>query len=115
MRKIAVALLLGTLAFTGRIALAQGEQSLEQAIESAKTPADHEAIAKEFQSKAQAARSEASLHEKMASAYDRGPVKLTQANQAKEHCRKIIQSNKAIAKEYDALAKIHEDAAKKKP
>lgn len=54
-----------------------------------------------------------SFHEKMASAYDRGPVKLTQAAQAKQHCRKIAESNKAIAKEYEALAKIHEEAAKK--
>jgi len=47
MRKIALALLLGTLALFPGIAFAQ-QADLEQAIESAKTSADHEAIAKQF-------------------------------------------------------------------
>ena len=116
MRKIAVALFLGFLALSARTAVAQThEQYLEDlAIEGANTPAQHEALADHFRAKAADARAEAKRHESMAKSYGLGPVKLTQKAQMQQHCKKIAANAESTAAEYEAMAKVHEDEAKKK-
>lgn len=98
MRKIAVALLLGTLVFSPGIALAED---------------DNAALAEQYRAKADSARAEARVHESMAKSYRLGPVKLTQQAEMQRHCQKISDSQKAIAAEFDALAKAHEAESKK--
>ena len=116
LRKIAVALVLGSLAFAPRLAAAQThEKYLEElAIEGADTPAKHEALAMHFAAKATDARSEAKLHEAMAKSYRLGPHKGTETAEMAQHCNKIAENEESIAKEFDALAKSHEEMAKKK-
>ena len=97
MRKIAVALLLGTLVFSPGIALADD---------------DNAALAEQYHAKAAAARAEARLHDSMARSYRLGNLKGTQIAQMQAHCGKIARNNEALAAEYDALAKGHEEASK---
>ena len=116
MRKIAVALVLGSLVFLPRLAAAQThEKYLEElAIEGADTPAKHEALAMHFHAKASDARAEAARHEAMAKSYRLGPHKGTEAAEMAQHCSKIAANEESTAKEFDALAKSHEEMAKKK-
>ena len=84
---------------------------LEQlAIDSAHTSADHAALAKYYRLKAAAARAEAASHESMART--RAP-RWSPKNKCKRTARRISQQEKATADEYDALAKLHDDEAKK--
>ena len=97
MRKIAVALLLGALVFAPGIALADE---------------DNAALAEQYHAKAAAARAEARLHNSMAKSYRLGNLKGTQIAEMQAHCGKIARSNEALAAEYDAIAKGHEEASK---
>lgn len=112
---IAAALVLGSLALSPAIAFAGDEgHSLEQlVVEMAHTPADHAALAKHYRAKAAAARANAARHESMARAYTAG--KLMERERMKNHCKKISDDEKAIAAEYDELAKLHDEEANKKP
>lgn len=111
--KIAVAILLGTLAFSPGLAAAEGgEHSLEQlVVEMAQTPAQHAALANHYRGKAAQARAEAAEHDAMGKAYFGG--KLTDRQRMQEHCKKLSAQNSAMAAEYDALAKLHDEQSKK--
>ena len=113
MRTLATALILGTLAFSPSFAAAGDDASaLEQlAIDSAHTSADHAALAKYYRAKAASARANAATHESMARSYT--GTKMAMKEQMQGHCQKISQQEKATAEEYDALAKLHDDEAKK--
>ena len=115
MRKIAVALVLGFLAFSPRLAAAQThEKYLEElAIEGADTPAEHEALAAHYRAKAAEARDQVKLHEAMAKSYGR-MAKPVQKGMMQQHCQKLAEDAKDEATQYDSLAKAHEDEAKKK-
>ena len=115
MRAIATALILGALAFSPAVAAAGDDTTaLEQlVIDSAHTPADHTALAKYYRAKAASARADATSHESMARSY--GGTKMAAKDQMQAHCQKISQQEKATADEYEALAKLHEDEAKKLP
>jgi hypothetical protein len=68
MTRIAAALLFGALAVSPGLSMAADESSsLETAIQSAKTPADHAALAQDYKAKAQEARAMAERHEGMGS------------------------------------------------
>ncbi len=110
---MAVVLLLGTLAFPpGLAAAAGGEDSLEQlVVEMAHTPAQHAALANHYRGKALQARAEAAEHDAMGRAYFGG--KLTDRQRMQEHCKKLSTQNNAMAAEYDALAKLHDEQSKK--
>lgn len=111
--KIAVAILLGTLAFSPGLAAAAGDDhSLEQlVVELAHRPADHAALASHYRGKAAQARAEAALHDSMGRSYGGG--KLTERQRMQEHCKKLAAQHNAMAAEYDALAKLHEEQSKK--
>lgn len=104
--------------FVGALALAPGlaaadetPRSLEQlAVEMAHTPADHAALASHYRAKAADARGEATRHKGMARAYTGGKANARAGMQS--HCKKIAAKNASIAKEYEALAKLHEQEAK---
>lgn len=111
--RMAATLLLGALAFSpGLAAAGEGSHSLEQlVVEMAHTPADHAALATHYRAKAAAARAEAKQHESMGRVYSGG--KFFQRSSMQAHCKKIAADNTAIAVEYEALAKLHEEAATK--
>lgn len=113
MQVIRALFLVSTIAFSGAAALAQpADHGLEEVlIESASTPAQHQALAKHFKAKAEAARKEAENHRAMAKTYT--GTKLTMREAMTKHCADLAASYDAQAKAYDAMAAAHEEAAKK--
>ncbi len=111
--QIAVTLLLGALALSpGLAAAGEGAHSLEQlVVEMAHSPADHAALATHYRAKARTARAEAKQHESMGRTYSGG--KFFQRTSMQAHCKKIAADNTSVAAEYEALAKLHEEEAKK--
>lgn len=111
MRKIAVALLLGMLAYWPAIAVADDASIEELAVGMADTSEDHAALAKYFHAQATTARQRAAGHEGMAKRYGMH-AKLVQKGMMQQHCKKIAENDTSSADEYEALAKLHEEAAK---
>ena len=97
----------------GTPALAEPTDDLEQvAIESASTPAQHQALADHYSARAAAARREAERHRAMAKVYSR--TRLGKApGLPGTHCTKLAEGFDAQASEYDALAAAHAAEAKK--
>jgi len=80
-------------------------------LENAKTPADHAALAAHYRERAGKARAEQAHHRLMAQAYGgkQGVVA------GRSHCRRLSKQFGEVADEYDALARVHEEAAKAAP
>ena len=93
--------------------LGAGEEAdLDQMISSAKTAADHEAIAAEYERLAAAANAEAAKHVEMGAAYKKLGGALIDKQHIDTHCDALVKSYKKIAKENDALANAHKAMAK---
>lgn len=78
-------------------------------------PEDHKAIADYYQKKADKAREEASLHEKMKGQYQHNHAQMkgtAAGNLTKKHCERVIKLQNSLAEEYDALAELHKNSAK---
>jgi hypothetical protein len=89
-----------------------GDASLvEVLIESASTPAQHQALANYYRSKEAAAKKEAELHRAMGKTYS-GEKAIISAAQM-EHCSKLASLDDSMAAEYEQMAAAHETAAKK--
>src|SRR5688500_12434890 len=80
--------------------------SLEQMINDAKTPADHEAIAAYYEKEAQEAHQKHAEHLKLKAAYAKIPH-LASKTGLPSHCDSIAENYDKTAKEYEALAKAH--------
>lgn len=113
LRMFAAGLALASLAIApGPSAAEEGGHSLEQiVVEMATTPAGHAALAAHYRAKADEARAEMRNHESMARSYNGGKLVLKQ--RMKRHCDNIAQEYAAMAKEYDGLAQLHAEEAKK--
>lgn len=81
---------------------------VEVLIESASTPAEHQALATYYRSRAEDARQQAEKHRNMANRY--GTTKGGASR--KPHCNKLAASYDDMATEYDALAAGEDVAAK---
>jgi hypothetical protein len=107
----AVTILLGaTLALPSRsFAQAVTDSNIAEKISSAKTPADHEAIAGYYSAQANAEKAKVDTHAKMIAAYQglgkSGTGMVT-------HCTNIANKEKATAADYEAMAAAHRDMAK---
>jgi len=86
---------------------------IEKMIASAKTPADHEAIAAYYDKQAAEARAKAEEHRRMGEDYKRGGGALAEKTHFHEHCEALTRSYNQAAKDYEALAAAHRDMAKK--
>jgi hypothetical protein len=87
------------------------DHGLEQVlVESADTPAEHQALAKHYKHLAEKAKSEAAAHRAMAKSY--GGVKYASAKAMSDHCDKLASLADQEAAQYDSLAAAHEAAAK---
>ena len=92
------------------------EKNIEELVQNAKTPADHEAIAKLYDEEAATARSKAEEHRKMGAKY----THFESANSKTQgvhfdmpkHCQNLTKSYEQAAKEADAMAAAHRQAAK---
>lgn len=112
MRKtITAALLFGALALSPGVSVAEesGHSLEEVVVEMADTPAEHAALARHYRAKAEETRAEAKRHDGMGRAYGAG--KFTQRQTMKKHCTNISKNLAGVAAEYEALAKVHEEAA----
>ena len=93
--------------------LGAGEEAdLDQMISSAKTAADHEAIAAVYERQAAAANAEAAKHVEMGAAYKKLGGALIGKQHIETHCDALIKFYKDIAKEDEALANAHRAMAK---
>ncbi|HEU4428736.1 MAG TPA: hypothetical protein VFT98_08280 [Myxococcota bacterium] len=104
--------LCSTLAFAPALA-SEPEHDHEEALESlavamADQPAHHAALAEHYRAKAAEARRDSARHRSLGRAY-RGGKQGSGAGSF--HCRRISKREAAIAAEYEALAKLHEDEA----
>jgi hypothetical protein len=99
-----------TLAPPALVFAAEAEPIESLIIKMASTPEQHRALADYYREKAAAARAAVATHKSMAASYAGG--KLAHRAQMQEHCNKIIAANEALAKEYDALAAMHDADAK---
>jgi hypothetical protein len=80
-------------------------------IAAAKTPADHEAIAKSYEDEAASLEKMAEMHKNLGDTYAQPGGKPWQAAQAK-HCRSVASELAAAAKNERALAAEHHKLAK---
>jgi hypothetical protein len=90
---------------------AADENSIEQMITEAKTPADHEAIAAHYEKEAQAAHQQHAKHQKMRDLYGATPALKTKSGTLFTHCDNAAKKYEEIAQEYEALAKMHREMA----
>jgi len=83
-------------------------------IQTAKTPADHEYIARLYEQQASADLVTAEEHRRMGDFYrgvdPTGAGRGTSANLG-AHCNNLVEAYTRAAKEYSALAKLHREAA----
>lgn len=106
-RRIASALLLSVIVAGCASGPTTPPADLPQRIESARTQADHEALAAYYDREASAARASAAEHRKMATSYQgmvaggRGGASMA------PHCNAIVRSQETIATEYEAMAAAH--------
>jgi hypothetical protein len=115
--KLAPAALLAIVVAAGMLApastISAGEDAdLDKMISSAKTAADHEAIAAEYQRRAAAAKADSAKHAEMAAAYKKAGGALVEKQHIDKHCDILVDLYKKVAKEFETLAKDHEAMAK---
>ena len=83
------------------------DDNVASAVAAAKTPADHQALAAYFTTKAEAAQANIEKHEAMAKAFS-GKSQTVMST----HCQSLIRTEKQLVKEYTALAKAQAALAK---
>jgi hypothetical protein len=88
------------------------EANLDKMILSAKTPAEHEAIAKEYERQAATAKAEAAMHVEMGENYKKMGGGSIGKLHLDTHCDNLANLYEKIAKEDEALAKAHKEMAK---
>ena len=86
------------------------DQAMMDMIGTAKTAADHEALAASYAKQAEEARAHAAEHEAMAKTYA-GSVR--EKLHFDQHCKAIAAYYRDIAKDLDAMAAAHRSLAKK--
>ena len=88
------------------------KMDMEQMVASAKTAADHENLAKQYEAEAAEARANAEMHQKMAEAYRKQGGAIVLKLHFDQHCDGLVRNFKSEADEYDALAKAEREMAK---
>jgi hypothetical protein len=118
------AAMLGGLALASLMALAlptypvraAGDDDVLAKVQSAKTAADHEAIAKIYDARAAAATKEAADHRRMGEAYKGLSGTATGKGYATsampQHCEALAKAYDAEAENFKAMAQTHRDLAK---
>jgi len=81
-------------------------------ITAAKTSADHEKLAAQYEQEAKAARAKSQEHKMMADAYRKAGGPLIAKLHFDQHCDTLAKSYASMADEFEALAKAEREAAK---
>lgn len=113
-RWMAALLLAGGMSLPATYARAADDMDILQKVQSAKTPADQEAIAAYYDQQAAAAKKKAAEHEKMAQTYTGGGTSIGKGYPAAmpQHCQALAKSYNEEAAHYTAMAQTHRDLAK---
>ena len=93
-------------------AFAKHQMGMPEMITAAKTPAEHEKLAAQYEREAKAARAKAEEHKRMADAYRKAGGPLIEKLHFDQHCDTLVKSYTATADEFEALAKAEHEAAK---
>lgn len=114
MKRLVMMLSAGTVALMlSSGAWASGAEHVDSArIAAAKTPADHEAIAKSYDAEAVAADAKATAHEAMAKTYRVGGAPKGSHVSMAGHCERLVKQYRTVAEEYRLLAAAHRQMAK---
>jgi len=80
-------------------------------LEAARTPADHEAIARAYDEEAAGLERKAEAHESMAKIYRGGGAPKAHSPSMTSHCERLVAQYRGAAKEARALAAEHRAAA----
>ena len=83
---------------------------LQIMVDSASTPAQHQALARYFRAQAADAKALAETHQAMSRSYSGKPGELRNMN---KHCDQIAKLNQDLAAQYETLAKAEDAAAGK--
>jgi hypothetical protein len=112
-RNIGIMVMVLTIGAIGYLSVGFAEEgkNIEQMITTAKTPADHEAIAAYYDQEAQAAHKKHEEHLQLKASYEKIPH-LASKTSLPWHCSTIATNYQKTAKEYEALAKLHREMAK---
>ena len=87
---------------------AGSDNLLQVLVDGAKSPAEHQALARYFRQQAADAKSLAETHKAMSRSYSGKPGELMNMN---KHCDQIAKLNQDLAAQYEAMAKAEETAA----
>ena len=93
-------------------AFAKHHMGMPDMIAAAKTSADHEKLAGEYEQEAKTARAKAEEHKKMGDAYRKAGGPLIEKLHFDQHCDALVKSYTSMAGELEALAKAEHEAAK---
>ena len=93
-------------------AFAEHHMGMPDMITAAKTSADHEKLAAQYEQEAKAARAKSQEHKMMADAYRKAGGPLIEKLHFDQHCDSLSKSYATMADEFDALAKAEHEAAK---
>ena len=86
---------------------------IDKMIASAKTASDHQAIADYYKQQAKEAQEQADRHKKMAQEYGMASIgRQATKTHFHQHCEALVRNYESAAKEYNDLAKMHEEMAK---
>ena len=109
---VVLALTAGLLVPAYRAGAAQ-DVDIDKMIASAKTAADHQAIADYYKQQAKEAQDQADKHKKMAQDYGMASIgRQATKTHFHQHCETLVRNYESAAKEYNDLAKMHEEMAK---
>ena len=86
--------------------------AMQQKIEAARTPADHEALAAHYVKEAADARAKAEEHRQMGKSYSKWPAGGRGGGNWSAHCNATAASYEDIAKRFDAMATEHRQMGK---
>ena len=99
----------------GAYAQAPATPSLVEKIAGAKTRADHEAVAVEFDKQAETDKASAERHRKMAQAYATVPWSKSSGAGMVAHCKALIADYEKAAKQNAEMARMHREVGAKLP
>ncbi len=107
-----VVLVFAALSLAATRSFAAEDFDVDKAIATAKTPADHEAIAAYYDKEAAEAQAKAESHSKMGEEYKKASGHLTEKLHIDQHCERLTKSYARAADEAKALAAAHREMAK---
>ncbi len=109
---IGMALLGVTVAVVPTVRTHAADADLAAKVQSAKTAADHEALATDYDARATAATQNAAMHRRMSESYKAIARAAGRAGEMPQHCETLAKGFDAEAEQYKAMAQTHRDIAK---